>query len=257
MISVTVVTEREIAALGVLHTHQNEVWINNGTLTLYDVNFEEQKTFNMLNTLYDMALTASQEIIATDVDNKRVVKISALGDVSPIIDTAPFTPHGICINKRHDIVMGLKSSKGSSSKRLAIYSSDGSTLLQAIENGEDGKPLFVTYITQVKQIGNGDYVVADGRRVVCVSSEGKFRWIYRTGASYPIMGLEHDKYDNIIIAEYGSNTINLLSSEGKLVSTLLNWEHGIRNPQSLSIDRHGQLWIGHDIKSLKVVKYLK
>ena len=63
-----------------------------------------------------------------------------------------------------------------------------------------------------------------------------------------------DKYNNVIIAEYLSNKIHLLSSEGKLVTTLLTGQDGIREPWSLSIDRHGQLWIGQE-DSIKVVKY--
>ena len=65
-----------------------------------------------------------------------------------------------------------------------------------------------------------------------------------------------DKYNNIIIANCENDKIHLLSSEGKLVTTMLTAKDGIRWPHSLSIDRHGQLLIGQK-ESIKVVRYLK
>ena len=99
-------------------------------------------------------------------------------------------------------------------------------------------------------------MVADWNMIVCVSSEGQFRWDFSAETSPLIYDMVCDKYDNVIIAEYYSNNICLLNSEGKLVTTLLTHEDGLRNPRSLSIDRHGQLWIGQDNGPLKVVKYL-
>ena len=153
-------------------------------------------------------------------------------------------------------MVGLRTGLRTPPIKLSIYSPDGSAVLQEIENDEDGKPLFRDEITQVKQNGSGDYVVADGDRIVCVSSEGGFRWDYIVGLFMAIYGMVCDKYDNVIIADHYNDKIHLLSSEGKLVTTLLTAKDGIRWPRSLSIDRHGQLWIGQD-ESLKVVRYLK
>ena len=257
MISVTAITEWDINAYIVLHTDQNDVWVYDGdtTLTLYDEQLVEKKTLKAFSNLYDMVLTASQDIIATDRNNC-LVKIPPSGDVSTLCSTA--SPTGICINNRGHIVVGLHTDQGdaleTSPYKLAIYSSDGSAVLQEIENDEDGKPLFRGVINQVKQNGNGDYVVAEDGRVVCVSSEGRFKWDYTVGKG--IHGMVCDKCDNVIIAEYINHKIRLLSSEGKLVTTLLSAEDGISYPLSLSIDRHGQLWIGQ-YRTLKVVKYIE
>ena len=253
-IAVTAIMERDITAYRILHTDQNDVWVYDGdeTLTLYDEKVVEKK-ISTFNHLCDMALAASQDIIATNVYNKCLVKISPSGDVSTLCSTAPLQPYGICINNRGNIVAGLDAGlEKPPLTKLAIYSSDGSTVLREIENRESGKPLFTGSIKQVKQNGNRDYVVAGGGRIVCVSSEGRFRWYYN--AILQICGIVCDKYDNVIIAEH--NKIHLLSSEGKLVTTLLTEEDGISWPESLSIDGHRQLWIGQD-KSLKVIRYLK
>ena len=155
-------------------------------------------------------------------------------------------------------MVGLSAGFMTAPYKLSIYSPDGSTVLQEIENDEDGKPLFRNVIRQVKQNGSGDYMVADGDRIVCVSSEGRFRWDYIVKMF--IHGIVCDKYDNVIITgstqNYHNPKIFLLSSDGQLMTTLLTGEDGIRDPQSLSIDRHGQLWIGQKDR-LKVVKYFK
>ena len=259
MISVTTIMERDITVSSILHTDQNDVWVYDwyNTLTLYDEQLEEKKEIKAFINLYDMVLTASQDIIATNLHKTCLVKISPSDDVSTLCSTAPLQPLGICINNRGHIVVGLEAGLGKPPYKLVIYSSDGSTVLQEIENDEDGEPLFRKRISQVKQNGNGDYVVAGLYRIVCVSSEGRFRWDYRVGSSLiGIYGMVCDKYDNVIIAEHVSNKIRLLSSEGKLVTTLLTEEDGIRWPRSLSIDTHGQLWIGQD-KNLNVIKYLE
>ena len=205
--------------------------------------------------MYDMVLTASQDIIATYNDTNCVVKISPNGNISTLCSTAPLEPYGICINNRKQLVVGLQADWRTPPLKLVVYSPDGSTVLQEIENDENGQPLFREEIIQVKQNGNGDYVVVDNDRIVCVSSEGRIRWDYSMGLS-SVWGLVCDKYDNVIIAEYYNDKIHLLTNEGKLVTTLLTRENGIRWPHTLSIDRHGQLWIGQE-RSLKVVKYLK
>ena len=249
--------EHDIKADRVTHTDQNDVWVYDWgkTLTLYNERFVEKKKLLLSSSLEDMVLTASHDIIATDYDNKRLIKISPAGYVSTLCSTAPLKPRGICINNRGHIVVGGKAvSLRAWPIKLVIYFSDGSAVLQKIENDEHGKPLFIDRITQVKQNGKGDYVVADDGRVVCVNSWGRFRWDYNVGL-LDIYGIICDRYDNVIIAEY-LNKILLLSSEGKLVTTLLTRDNGIYHPWSLSIDTHGQLWIAQE-KGVKVFKYLK
>ena len=257
MVSVTPVMERNIRADRVLHTDHNQLWVYNyefrktNKLTLYDEHFVERKSLILTDHLYDMALSASQDIITTNY-NDRVVKISPTGSVSTLCSTAPLHPRGICINNRQQVVVGLETGFGRPPYKLAIYSAGGSIVLQEIENDEDDRPLFRRCITQVKQNRNGDYVVAERNRILCVSSQGRFRWDYSAGISF-VFGMVCDKYDNVIIAEHYYK-IHLLSSERKLLTTLLTHEDGLRNPRSLSIDRHGQLWIGQDNGPLKVVK---
>ena len=164
MVSVTPVMERNVKANRALHTDQNHVWVYNymyelylfNKLTLYDEHFVERKSIDLTDRLHDMALSASQDIIATDYNNKSLVKISPTGSFSTLCSTAPLNPRGICINNSQQIVVGLQGGWGKPPRKLVIYSACGSTVLQEIENDEDGKPLFRREIIQVKQNGKGD-----------------------------------------------------------------------------------------------------
>ena len=145
MVLVTEIMEREIRAHKVLHTEQGDVlvcvpWKN--TMTWYDEHLVEKKTFSLPISLYDIVLTSSQEIIATDRNMKKIVKISPSGSFKTIQVTAPLEPCGICINNRHEIVVGMRTGYGKYPLKLAMYSSDYSDVLYEIENDEEGNPLF-------------------------------------------------------------------------------------------------------------------
>ena len=183
MIYVTAIMERDIPAYSILHTDKDDVLVYDETkkLTLYDDQLVQKKKLSVPSTLFDMVLTASQDIIATDNDNRRVIKITQTRDVRTIFSTAPLHPWGICSNNIGHIVVGMEVEPGKPPIKLVVYSHDGFAVLQEIENDENGKPLFRRGITRVKQNGCGDYVVADDCRVVCVSSDGRFSWDYRVG----------------------------------------------------------------------------
>ena len=128
---------------------------------------------------------------------------------------------------------------------VIILASDGSSVLDEIENDEDGKRLFRFSVDKVKQNSSGDYVVADEIRIVCVASKGKFRWDYRD-KSADIFAIVCDKYDNVIISfDYSDCKIHLLNSQGILVTKLVTAED---YASSLSIDRNGYLWRGQNKK---------
>ena len=261
MVLVTSVKTQGVKSHSILKT-TNGVWINNWDveeITLYNENFDRIKTFPLEFKIRDMALTFSNDIIASDEKNRCLVRISRSGDVTTLCNTGELEPWGLCINDNQQIVVGLRAVYETQPIKLAVYSPDGSALLQEIGKDKSGNPLFTIRIYQVKQYGHGDYVVADFDKIVCVSREGgtgeSIR--LRSGIEPPIvLGMVCDRYDNIIIAEYWNYTISLLDSEGKLITTLMTREDGIRNPKSLAIDNQGHLWIGQN-NNVKVMKYIK
>ena len=200
-----------------------------------------------------MTLTSSEEIIATEVINKRVVRIDSSGSVRTMCSTAPLHPWGVCVNDRQQLVVGVRAGYYQPPIKLVVYLPDGSKL-QKIEKDGSEKRYFKGGIYQVKQKGNGDYVVSDDEIIVCVSREGEFRWKYEL--NFNSFGLVCDQYDNTVVAEYVDQIVHLLSKDGVLIKTMLTKNDGIEKPYSLSIDINGYLWIGQD-KNGKVVQYLK
>ena len=262
MVSDAVLIKSCIRTYKVLHTDQNNMWIytDGGTLKLHDEHFNYKIIPDVSNHISNMALTASQAIVATDYHNKCLIKISPSGSIiSTLCSTGPLEPRGICINSRQEIVVGLGYpdicwTRQPLPAHLSIYSSDGSTLLgeNFLEDSDEFRP--VGLITQVEQNCNGDYVVASWNRIECVSSEGRIKWCYDVGSTDSVGGIVCLKNHHVIVADTNDDKILLLNSEGKLVTTLLTEEDGISGPQSLSIDRHGRLWIGQE-NDIKVVKY--
>ena len=262
MVVKTPVNIIDVRGDNIVHTNES-VWINNKStdeLTLYNENVHRIKTVPLGFTIFDMALASSNDIIVSDCENESLVRISRSGDVTTLCNTGELRPWGLCINDKQQIVVGLCREYEKQPIKLVIYSPDGSVLLQKMEKYKSRKPLFTKTILQVKQNGNGEYVVSDCDRIVCVSREGEYRWEYRmkkSGYYTPrVHGMVCDRYDNIIIADFGNDIISLLDSEGKLITTLMTSKDGIGDPMSVTIDKQGCLWIGQE-RNVKVVKYIK
>ena len=262
--ALTIRTVDNIVVFRLLHNNNNQMWgYDNNALTLYDIESMKMQTFELEFILNDMALLPSQEIIATD-NSGRLVKISYNGSITrftTLWKSEKLIPFGICINDRQQIVVGLTESGWLTSTiiTLAIYSSDGNLVMQDLGKERASKPLFRNGINQVKQNRNGDYVVSDIDRVVCVSREGTLRWDYKVGeyegGRIDIQGIVIDQHEHIIVAECNKNKITVLDRDGQLVMTLLTEEDGIRRPCSMSIDNDGVLYIGQLYGQVKVVKY--
>ena len=255
MISVKHISVVEIKSVHkLLHNAKNDVFVYSKTLSIYDENMKEKKSFTLDFFIKDMILTSSEDIIATTDSNESVVRIDGSGSVSTVCSTVPLYPWGVCVNDRQHIVVGVRAELWAPPIKLMVFTFDGSTVLQEIEKDGSGKSLFTKGIYQVKQKGNGDYVVSDDARIVCVNRKGEYRWEHRLKDG--CFGLVCDQYDNTIVAEYRGLMVHLLSKDGGLIKTLLTTKDGMEYPRSLSIDKNGHLWIGQD-KNVKVVRYLK
>ena len=253
-----------------IHNSRGEAVIfdlDNDNLTLFDENFKKVKTIDIKFQVRDMALAASGDIIATDLNNNRIVKITPSGRIITFHKVPmPQCPFGICINNRQQIVVGQQISTNdynddySEVSKLVIYSPDGSRIEGEIWKDENAKPLFPYVIHQVKQGKNGDYVVSLEQTIVCASSEGKRRWertVSHIGEEdLRVFGLVCDKFDNIIISDYDNCQIYVLDSEGEFITSLCADDDNIGGPISLSLDKHGYLWIGQE-RDITVWKYIK
>ena len=250
---ITLKTFRDRGAAGIVHTRTDDFWINNrqkpSTLSLFSYNFNLLKEIEMDFTIEGIVLTNADGMLATDANGERVVKISNEGLTNTLLNTAPLYPCGMCIYDQQEAVVALSKGKTFS---LVTFSPTSSTELHEIK---EVTSLFDFQVYAVQQNGNGDYIASGYEGVICVTRDGEYRWKYDSICS-SIQGLVCERHDNIIIAEYATNKIILLNSEGKLIKTLMTEDDRIWRPLSLSIDSKGFLWVGQ-ISDIKIVQYIK
>ena len=243
----TVQLKEDRGACSIAHTRDDDVWINGryatSTLRLYDYNLKLKKMIQTDFPIGDMVLTTAEDLIVTDLNEQRVVKISNEHHIETLLNMAPREPGGLCMNDKHELVLALNSF-GSSS--LGSYSTSSYRKIKDLAT-------FNFDIDQVKQNGNGDYVISGYDEIACVTLGGKYKWKYELQGR--ILGFVCDRYDNVILADYILNKIIVLSSEGKLIKTLMTDTDGISKPMSLSIDSKGYLWIGQKW-NMTVVQYI-
>ena len=262
MVEVSIVkTIEDVRCDHIILTKNNEFWINDqgeGSLTLYNENSEQLKVVPLDISISDMALTCHGDIIATDLFNRRVLRISDTGDITELIRMKPLVPWTCCVNDEQQIVVGVRGEFRRPPIKLVVFSADGSDVVQEIEKDNSGNPLFNKAVYQVRQNSKGDYMVSDNDRIVCLSKKGVFRWDYRVKpvarcVNPNVNSIACDKYDNVIINDFHVEMVSLLSSDGKCLKTINDC---IAIPCSLSVDKNGLLWVGQ-AQGVTVMKYIK
>ena len=249
----TLKTIQDRGAAGIVHTREDDVWAysrhESSTLSLYSYNLDLRDEIQVDFRIGYIVVSSTEDKLATDWNGQRVVSISSEDEIETLLDTAPWRPFGLCINDRKEIVLALRTGKTSS---LVTYSMIASTELRKIKEVATFSDFS---IFAVQQNGNGDYIASGYEGVICVTRDGTYRWKYDTIDS-DIESVVCDRHDNIIIAEYATNKITMLGSDGKLIKTLMTADDGIWRPLALSIDSKGHLWIGQK-RNIKIVQYIK
>ncbi|KAK3085254.1 hypothetical protein FSP39_000725 [Pinctada imbricata] len=143
---------------------------------------------------------------------------------------------------------------------LFEYTPDGNQRIQIISKDSSGKILFSTP-TIVQQNKNKDYIVCETTKIVAVSSDGNLRWEYSDYTTrmedFRPFAFCCDNFSNVIVADFDNGIIDILSREGKFVSTILTQRDGIVKPYALSVDEDDYLWIGSSLKKeIMIFRYL-
>ena len=222
----------------VLHREQKQ-------LVQYDDTGIKQSTrtldFNAVDMVWD---ATSDDIIASDDTHNQLVRISSAGTIKTLFSTSPFAPGGLCQNDKLEIVVGLGTGLSQSTFRLklAVFVPSDGRLLQEIERNDVKQPIFTKSILYVKQNGNGDYLVSDEERVVCLTRDGMFRWEYKITPEIifltpvcSVFGIICGQFDNIIIGEWGNNKVVLVDRDGKVIKMMCTEKEGISGPVAVTI----------------------
>ncbi|KAK3107897.1 hypothetical protein FSP39_024665 [Pinctada imbricata] len=251
-----------IWAGSIIHTQEGHTWICNGndnSLNLYDENFKLIKEINLGFPCEDMTIYDTDEVLVTH--RYRIVKVSTSGSINELCSTASVKVRGICINNRQQIVVGgvfvgLGLLIRRFPWRMQVLAPDGSSVLKVIEKERSsGNQLFTGRIYRVRQTVSGEHVVADGKKVVCLTEKWKVKWTYEFGPRQDVFALCCDRHNNILVGDRDNDEIVILNNDGQRIWAVLTREDGICDPRSLDIDGKDRLWIGQE-KNVLVSTYL-
>ena len=108
------------------NTHEKLNNIERGNTKSVDIDFR----------IGGIAVSKSGDLIATDIDNNRVVKISEDGIIEVLVNATPMSPYGICIETNDQIVVTIKNPS-----KLVFYSSDCTSVVREIYKEDNGKEI--------------------------------------------------------------------------------------------------------------------
>ena len=207
-----------------------------------------------------MVVNASGDIFVCSSDRK-VRLVTEKGKVSPLIDTSPYKPRGLCLNKElgimvcmaglgyedHIAVFSLKLNR--KAKHICVRDSVGNQML--------------TNPTHMAMIGENIAILNDSSNVVTFDQNGKIKWVYgqsqATLESFTPAGMFVDKLSNIVISDRDNHCVHYVDREGNFIRKLLTRaEHGIEYPRGVCVDKeNGVIWVGSNAgKKILFGKYL-
>ena len=243
----------------------DEVWVSfpdEKLLTKYHYNKdkktgEERETLKLDFKPECFLARKGDYLLASDRFNHCIWKIESKKKPQLFIKTSPNNPKGLCWNNRQELVVCVSGLTGS----LRIYKNEKS--YKEIGNHLLNAP------SRVAQNGDENYIVLDdhlqSHDVVAINPKGHCKWKYNgSGDSkfntfFP-KSVCCDSLMNIILSDFGNNSIVLLDKNGKFLMNLLCSMYGIQSPQGICLDSEGKLWVGQGKDGLgecHIVQYVK
>ena len=244
-----------VDATSVVPTGKDTAWVADSdrhAMTMYDVT--GRKITSVIVTkgvgIWDLTVKNSGDVIVCN-DDKNVRLLTANGVVTDLINTKPYSPRGVCLNEREEIMVCMSGMVDGN--HVAVYSPDGKNKRARTITVKEGKGKQL--LTDPRRVVmNGEYISVmnfDSNVVTC-DEEGKIRWVY--GGSYlgnlGAVGICVDKFRNLLISDYNNHCVHYVDREGVLIQVLLNQEHGIEFPMGIGVDdESGTVWVGCERRS--------
>ncbi|KAJ8297874.1 hypothetical protein KUTeg_024405 [Tegillarca granosa] len=229
------------------------------SLVLIQTNGKIKKKVNTDNSLYDITVTSSGDVIFTESGGHTIKKYSS-DKVTIIADNlSPYKTQGLRVTSEQDILVCLNDEKNDN--KVVRMSLNGQ-IKQTIQYNKQNKPLFSNPMFVTDNI-NADICVVDNYSsvVVVVNKDGQLRFMYPESGTYThtiglCFGIACDKLGYILISDHLNSRIHQIDSDGKFVQFVLTRQHGIEDPRGLSIDDKGQLWVCNNFgREVRVYKY--
>ena len=251
--------------MSVVPVGKDTTWIANffsDTMEMYDIRGKKISNVSLTKNVYilDLAVKQTGDIIMCNTDNKvRLVTVG--GTVTIVIDTAPYSPKGVCLTEKEDLLVCMAGKGGDN--HVAVYSPDGKQIQRKIVVQDDQGKQMLTVPRGV--VMNGEYisVLNLGSNVVTCDEDGKVRWVYDGSQTemgkLDAMGMCIDKFDNFLISDYEHHCVHYVDREGGLIQILLTgYKHGIDRPLGIGVDNEtGKVWVAGGDNIMWVFQYLQ
>ncbi|CAG2226115.1 unnamed protein product [Mytilus edulis] len=145
--------------------------------------------------------------------------------------------------------VNLLTSDGKLQKQLPIPDLEGNTLKSIPVETKSG--LFNLVYCNDRVIYS-DY---NGKAVYCYDGSGKQIWQYTQDLSGP-EGLCTDSYGNIIVTDYNSDRIIVISKDGQNSKVLIGRDYGLNSPQCICFKHNESSGFICDYRGTYIAKFL-
>ncbi|XP_062602919.1 uncharacterized protein LOC134264673 [Saccostrea cucullata] len=202
-----------------------------------------------------------------DIKSPYIEQVNKNGSVSTVVGTDPLLPLGICQSVDGGLLVTLRDEESddykleSNSRRLMRHITVTGELIHEYEYQEDGQTRLFTYPYRVTQNGNRDICAVNltggsTGDVMIMSPSGRMRSVYRgqnLTKNFNPNDVECDSLCNILVTDYYSRQMYLLSLDGEFLKFLLQ-ENEVNRPVRLSLYK-STLWVGYYEGLVKVFQY--
>ena len=216
-------------------------------MEMYDITGKRIRSVTVGANILDIAVKQTGDVIVCNTDRKvRLVRVNDV--VADLIETAPYSPQGVGLNEREEIVVCMAGM--GDENHVAVYSPDGKKQLRRIVMKDNKGRQLLTDPYRV--VVNGEYisVMNYGSNVVTCDEDGKVRWVY--DGSQAVLGKLYatgmcvDKFCNFLISDWKNNCVHYVDRDGGLLQVILTeGKHGIEQPRGIGVDDEtGTVWVG-------------
>jgi DNA-binding beta-propeller fold protein YncE len=268
--SITTIPTGYNSLLAIACVEMDEAWVcgNDKIVKRVDEQGSVQDTVTTRCKHYPEGITVNRrgELVYSDGLN-RTVNVVRHGKIRTLITTPQgWHPDKLCCTESEDILVSMcKHRYGSSYTRHKIVRYQGESVTQEINRDEDGELIYALGSSDlyVVENNNGDVCASDGNanEVVVAKKSGRVRFRYdgtparRKRPFYPV-DIVTDVLDQIIVADNNNACLHILDQNGQFLRCVDSC--GLDNPQGLSVDCEGRLWVGlEDSGEVKVIPYMK
>lgn len=234
---------------------------------IININGKVQSKFTLDFLIRDMVLTKNG-IIATDVDNKIIHKLTKIGKQMQEISVALTLPYRLCMTRDGNILATMIDKwsfevKDDSRRYVAKMTTSGEEL-RVYEYDNNGKRLF-TLPASVGETSNEDICVVDKTqpdkgRLIVFDKTCKVKATYHgepTRKKFIPRRVKCDDIGHIILTDKINNSVHLLDNNCQFIRYLLTDQQVTGDPWSLAIDPYGYLWLGCGNGQVYVVAYTR